>query len=253
MALQKVFTPSYTQYLKNNIKVENYLKDKFPYDTSQVKKLSGVIHQDDLLSKLDPTPSGDLQTAIAIYEAFENLTPVFAQQDELWVYLTHVDLFEYVKKRWPLLEEEDTEKKERHISNHYFRNPTNFLRTTFAGFWWNVFMTKDDTRVDKYELTRVMYECGQDWRIMRFGELSLVRNRESMIGVLEFLQENPEITEKGFDARGQFISRYFNLLGGTKVLSSLDRNYYKQILYKLKDRILDIETVKDIHNKEINL
>lgn len=252
MALQKVFKPSYAQYLKNSIQIENYLKDQFPYDSSQVRCLSGVFHQDDLLEKLDPTPAGDLKTAIAIYEAFENISPVFAQQDELWIYLTHVDLFEYVKKRWPIPNDEE-EKQSRFILNHWFHNPTNFLRTTFAGYWWNVYMTIDETRKDKYELTKVMYDCGQDWRIMRFGELSLVRNKESMIGVLEFLSENPEIYKENFDARGQFISRYFNLLGGTKVLSTLDRNQFKKILYGLKDRIMKINNVEDIHNKEITL
>ncbi len=252
MALQKVFTPSYVQYLKNNIQVENYLKDRFPYDASQVRSLSGVIHRDDLLSKLDPTPAGDLTTAIAIYEAFEKISPVFAQQDDLWVYLTHVDLFEYVKKRWAIPTDEN-EKQSRFILNHWFRNPTNFLRTTFAGLWWNVYMTVDETRGDKYELTRVMYECGQDWRIMRFGELSLVRNKESMTGVLEFLEENPIVYKENFDARGQFISRYFNLLGGSKALSTLDRKEFKNILYGLKDRIMKINSVEDIHNKEITL
>ena len=119
--------------------------------------------------------------------------------------------------------------------------------------WWNVFLTVDEERKDKYELTRVMYDAGQDWRIMRFGELSLVRHRESMIGILEFLLENPEVTASHFDARGQFISRYYNLLGATKQLASLDRNFFKEDLMRLKTRILDITSVEDIHHRDIHL
>ena len=253
MALQKVFKRGYMDYLRNNIKVEDYLKDSFIIDKTQVVPLYGINHPDGLLERLDPSPNGDLQSAIAIYEAYKDITPLFAQQDDLWVYLTHVDLFEYVKKRWPIPSNIEEDKKQRFIENHWFHNPTNFLRTTFAGLWWNVFMTIDKDREDKYELTKIMYNCGQDWRIMRFGELSLVRNKESMTGVLEFLAENPEIVENYFDARGQFISRYFNILGGTKQLSSLNREQFKALLYKLKDRILSIKTVEDIHNKEITL
>ena len=253
MALQKVFKKGYMDYLKNNIQVANYMKETFPIDSTQVVKLYGVSHPDGLLERLKPSPDSDLQTAIAIYEAYSSLPPLWAQQDDLWLYLTHVDLFEYVKKRWPILLSDEIEKTKRHILNHWFHNPTNFLRTTFAGLWWNVFLTIDESREDKYELTRTMFNCGQDWRIMRFGELSLVRNKESMIGVLEFLTENPEIYQENFDARGQFISRYFNVLGGTKQLSSLNRSQFKNILYKLKDRILNITDVEEIHHKEIRL
>lgn len=240
-------------YLKQNIRIEAYLSEHFEYDHSQALPLYGVTHPEGLLEQLDPSPEGDLQTAIAIYEAYQDLTPLEAQRDDIWVYLTHVDLFEYVKKRWPIPSNIEEDKKQRFIENHWFHNTNNFLRTTFAGLWWNVYMTLDNDREDKYELTKIMYNCGQDWRIMRFGELSLVRNRESMTGVLEFLAENPEIVKNNFDARGQFISRYFNILGGTKQLSSLNREQFKAILYKLKDRILSIQTVEDIHNKEITL
>lgn len=253
MALQKVFKRGYMDYLKNNIRVADYLQETFPIDKTQVVPLHGLNHPEGLLELLDPSPDGDLQTAIAIYEAYKDITPLFAQQDDLWIYLTHVDLFNYVKRRWAISSNNDEEKQIRFIQNHWFHNPTNFLRTTFAGYWWNVYMTIDETREDKYELTRTMYNCGQDWRIMRFGELALVRNQESMIGVLEFLTENPEIYRENFDARGQFISRYFNVLGGAKQLSSLDRNQFKTILYKLKDRILSIKDVEEIHHKDIEL
>lgn len=253
MALQKVFKRGYMDYLKNNIKVADYLQEAFPIDKTQVVPLHGLNNPEGLFERLNPSPDGDLQTAISIYEAYKDITPLFAQQDDLWVYLTHVDLFEYVKKRWPISTNIEEDKQIRFIQNHWFHNPTNFLRTTFAGLWWNVFLTIDETREDKYELTRTMYNCGQDWRIMRFGELALVRNKESMIGVLEFLSENPEIYKENFDARGQFISRYFNILGGSKQLSSLDRNQFKSILYNLKDRILSIKDVEEIHHKDITL
>ena len=168
MALQRVFKPSYMDYLKQNITVEAYLVDHFNYDHSQAWPLYGVTQPEGLLERLDPTPDGDLQTAIAIYEAYHDISPLMAQQDDLWVYLTHVDLFEYVKKRWPIPSKIEEDKKQRFIENHWFHNPTNFLRTTFAGLWWNVFMTVDKDREDKYELTKIMYNCGQDWRIMRF-------------------------------------------------------------------------------------
>lgn len=256
MAEQYVFKKGYIEYLRTHIRVEDYLLEEFPYDRTQVLKLYKIMHPEGLLEKLNPDSSHDIDTAIAIYEAYPNLPLHFAQQDDLWVYLTHVDLFPYVKKRWSLdsvLASKDKEKINNHIINHWHHNLTNFLRTTFAGLWWNVYLTRLDDREDPYELTKIMYDCGQDWRIMRFGELSLVRSKESMIGVLEFLRDNPDVYKTHFDARGQFISRYFNLLGGSQQLSAMDRYFFKDKLESLKDRIIEITSVDDIHNKIITL
>lgn len=258
MALQKVFKKGYVDYLRKNINLDDYRQDEFPIDESQVINLFNVEHPEGLLEKLVPTPKGDLQSAIAIYEAYPNLTPLVAQQDNLWVYLTHVDLFPYVKQRWKIpnydpADKDSVTKAKNFVINHWHHNLTNFLRTTFAGLWWNVYLTRDETRENPYELTKVMYDCGQDWRIMRFGELSLVRYRESMIGILEFLAENPDIYKNNFDARGQYISRYFNILGGTQLLSYMDRTYFKNKLESIKDKIVKITSVEQIHHRDISL
>jgi hypothetical protein len=249
MELQRVFKRSYMESLKRNINIADYRGEKFPYDETQVRPLANVYRPEGLLEKLDP--EDDFKTAIAIYEAYKDLDPLVASLPDLWVYLAHVDLFPYVQKRWGGVFEEDV--NETFIINHWHKHSTHFLRTIFAGLWWNVYLTVDENRTDKYELTRVMYECGQDWRIMRFGELSLIRQKEACIGVLEFLKENPEIVNSHFTARGQFISRYFNLLGGIQQLSYLEKDFFKNKLYEIKDRILEIKSVEDIHHQSIDL
>ena len=93
----------------------------------------------------------------------------------------------------------------------------------------------------------------QDFRTLRFGELGLIRHREAMIGVLTFLLDNPEIIQTSFDPRGQYISRYFNLLGGSKMLSVLTRDFFYNKLKELKPSLLRINSIKDVQNKSINL
>ena len=85
MALQKVFKKGYMDYLKNNIKIADYMQDIFPVDESQVVRLYGVTQPLDLSSRVVPTREGDITTAIAIYEAYSGLAPLMAQQDDLWV------------------------------------------------------------------------------------------------------------------------------------------------------------------------
>ncbi len=245
MSLQKVFTPSYTQYLKNNIQVENYQKDEFPFDRTQTRSLTGVVYQEDLLSKLDPTAGGDLETAIAIYEAFQNISPVYAQQEELWTYLTHVDLFDYVKERWEIPSDATDEEKINHIEHHWFRDKFQFTRTTFAGFWWNVYLTISPDLEDKYELTRYLFK-NTEFRTSSFGELPLIRYQGAMKGILEFVRDNESMFGSGFNAKARYIRHLFNILGGYKNIASLPSEFFYNILENKKNIIKDIHEAKDV-------
>lgn len=247
MALQPVFKRGYIDYLKNNIKPEAYLKDHFEYDPTQVVRLYGVVHPQGLLEQLNPTPDGDLQTAIAIYEAYKDITPLFAQQDDLWVYLTHVDLFDYVKKRWPIKtgEEVSLTKQCEFISDHWFRHHERFFRTTFAGLWWSIKLSVDENRDNQYELSEVLFR-NQEFRTNSFGELPLIRHREAMIGILEFLKENEFLFESGFNAKGRYIRHLFNIVGGFKNITSLDRSFFKEVLYRNIDKIIATHDVNEV-------
>lgn len=245
MALQKVFKPEYILKLKNEIDPEKYRDSHFVYDESQVRYLAGVTHTDDLLGKLVPTTDGDIDTAIAIYEAFERISPVFAQQDDLWVYLTHVDLFDYVKVRWKLPEDATDEAIVTHIEHHWFRDKFQFMRTTFAGFWWNVKLTVDNGAEDKYELTRYLFR-NTEFRTSSFGELPLIRYSGAMKGILEFVRDNEEVFESGFNAKARYIRHLFDILGGYKNLASLPKEYFYNTLNSKIEIIKEVHEAKDV-------
>ena len=251
MALQSVFKRGYVDYLKNNIKPEAYLGDHFEYDQSQVVRLYGVPHPEDLLEKLNPTPEGDLQTAIAIYEAYPNLSPLFAQQDDLWVYLTHVDLFDYVKKRWPIKTGKDVGIANQcaFIEDHWFRNPS-MIRSALKGLWWAIYCSIDESREDKYELSRVLFK-NYSFRTRYFGTYELFRHKEATIGILGFLHDNPDIFAYSVENRGRFISRYFNQLGGVKQLASLDRTFFRAECERIKPKLLEITEREQVQNVDV--
>lgn len=231
--------------LRKNIHISDYQGEAFPYDPSKVKPLANVYKPEGLLDRLDP--DDDFESAKEIYQAYETVTPLLASLPDLWVYLAHVDLFPYVQKRWPRVFDEDVE--EQYILNHWHEN-SHFMRTTFAGLWWHTYLTYDKQRENPFELTEVLFKS-QDFRTLRFGELGLIRHRPAMIGVLEFLIDNPDITQNAFDARGQYISRYFNLLGGTKQLSYMDKDYFKKKLIEIKPKLEQIKSIQDVQNKAI--
>lgn len=247
MSLQKVFKKGYMEQLRNNIDYHNYLKDEFDYDKNQEIKLFGIEHPESLLDRMDPSRTGDFNSAIALYEAYPNLSPLLAQKDDLWVYLAHVDLYKYVKQRWPITFDDGIEIQSinNHIADHWFKNRNNhFLRGTFSGLWWDVYLTIDEERKDKYELTRKLMS-NQELRTTSFGELPLIRHREAMIGVLEFLVEHPEM-ENGMNAKARYIQKLFNTIGGYKVLAYMRRDFFKSELEKRYDSLMNVHDAQDL-------
>lgn len=227
MELQKVFKHKYMDELGRNIQVFDYICETFPYDTSKVKTLANVYKPEGLIDKLNP--NDDFTSAIEIYKAYSTISPLLASLPDLWVYLAHTDLFGYVQQRWPIPEGYNEEEAINHINNHWFK--TDSIRSSLSGLWWSVYLSIDNSRIDKYELTRVLFS-NETFRSRVFGSSLLIRHKEAAMGILEYIHENKEKFE-GFESKGRDIARYFNQLGAYKMLSSLDKDYFKKEMEKL--------------------
>lgn len=243
MALQKVFTQSYTELLRNTISPEKYMGDSFAYDTTQVKQLMSVRHPENLADYMVEHVDSDYECAVALYEAYSNITPVFAQEDRLWTYLGHADLFLYLKKRWPI--PEDTTRQYSHISDHWFRSSA-IIRNSLMGFWWAVYCTIDEEREDKYELTKVLFS-NYSFRTHYFGASETFWHREATKGILHFIADNPDVAN---EHRLQFISKYFIQLGDIKSLASLDEDYFYKECIRIKPHILAKKSRRDVQNQK---
>lgn len=252
MALQHVFKKGYIEYLKTHIQVADYLQETFPVDHSQVVPLYGVMHPEGLAERVVPTRAGDFTTAVAVYEAYRNISPLFAQQDTLWVSLSHAELFDYLKRRWPIIaKERDTEEKQvSFINDHWFRSPNGIARCALMGLWWSVHCTIDESREDKYELTRVLF-MDYTFRTMTFGASPLFRHREAAMGILGFLKDNLDLFVNNTYNRGLFISKYFNQLGGVKQLASLDRDFFRNECEHIKPKLLEITEREQVQNVDV--
>ena len=154
MALQKVFKEAYVEALRSSIDPEKYAGEAFLFDETQVRYMANVHHPEGLQDKMNP--DNLLESAIALYEAYPDLTPLSASKMELWAYLSHVDLFEYMQKRFPLVI--DGSADEKYIKEHWFRSSQGTIRSSLAGLWWSVYCSVDDKREDKYELTKVLFQ-----------------------------------------------------------------------------------------------
>lgn len=241
MQLQKTFKESYMKTLRDAVRsganIPLYAGESFEVDPTQIKRLANVYAPVGLAERLEEVYENDFQSAIAIYEAYKDISPLLASNEAFWAYITHVDLFSYAQKRWPKVKEEDCSAE--YIIDHWFVGANGLLRNAVASMWWSVYNTIDETRENKYELTEVLFK-NYTLRITTFGSYQLIRHKEAMIGVLSFLKDNQEITSTAFEQRGQFISKYFNRLGAVKQLAYLNRDYFYWTCQYLKDKILAV-------------
>ena len=243
MELQKVYKRSYMDELRKNIHISDYQSEAFPYEPSKVKPLANIYKLEGLLDRLDP--NDDFTSAKEIYQAYENVSPLLASLPDLWVYLGHVDLFPYLQQRHSDVFNEDV--TEDYIIDHWFKNKVSVFRMALPSAWWSVYLSIDKTRANPYELTEILFK-NQELRTNSFGPLTLIRHREGMIGILEFLKEHPELLVDGMNMRAQYIRKLFNMIGGTKRLEFLNREFFKAELIKRYDVLSRKFTREEIQN-----
>ena len=136
---------------------------------------------------------------------------------------------------------------EDYIIDHWFKNKVSVFRMALPSAWWSVYLSIDKTRANPYELTEILFK-NQELRTNSFGPLRLIRRREAMIGILEFLKEHPELLVDGMNMRAQYIRKLFNMIGGTKRLEFLNREFFKAELIKRYDVLSRKFTREEIQN-----
>lgn len=244
MGKQLIFKDKYVQKLKNDLDsgytLEFYKGNEFVYDKKQVLMLPNIEATPGLISQLDITD--DFNSAIAIYQAFGKLEPIQASDSRLWVYLSHVDLYPYMINRWGDVYTGKSLNRKKYISDHWFLDSSaqsSLLRHALAGLWWSVYLSVDDTREDKYELTKILFRQ-LDFPTRTLGTYKLGRHKEAVLGILEFIQENEDLFKSKFEAKTRFVTKHLNVIGGVKPISYYDRYFFKSELEKVSDSISTI-------------
>lgn len=252
MELQKAFKEEYLRQLKEQVKAGDalhlYGNDVFDVDQSQLDSFAGVYAPEGLSDSLSGLHSNDFEAAKVVYEAYENITPLMASYEAFWAYLTHTSMFEYTQKRWSNVKAGTASSD--YVMDHWFSGSNGLLRNAAAGLWWGVYNTIDPSRKDRYELTAILFE-NYTLRTVSFGTSTLIRHREAMIGILQFLKDNPKIRETAFENRGRFIAKYFNRLGAVKQLAYLDREYFTAKCESMKDKILSVTTREQLKDETL--
>lgn len=242
MEKQLIFKEKYMFQIKKDVEfgisIDKYRSNEFVYNKKETLMMPNIMKTDGLMEKLDP--GNDYETAIQLFEVFKKLEPIQASDERLWTYLAHVDLYQYMIKRWSAVYKGTAKDNINYILEHWFlwsTSQSDLLRHALAGLWWAVYLSVDEIRGDKkYELTEILFRQ-LDFPTRTLGAYNLGRHKEAVIGILEFIQENEDLFKNKFEDKTRFITKHLNLIGGVKPISYYDRSFFKIELQKISASI----------------
>lgn len=241
--LQRTFKSSYVTRLKDELRagvsISKYGEDAFEIDDAQIRQLANIYHPEGLLDTMMESES-EFKAAVALYEAYKDVSPLLASNESFWAYLTHTELFPYCQKRWPKVR--DSNVASNYIMDHWFFGGQGMMRNTLASLWWSVYFSVDDTRENPYELTEILF-ANYSFRVIWFAVFLRIKN--GLLGVLDFIKDNLPVFEKNWEMRGRYLAQYINRLGATRQLSYLSREFFYQECEKIKSNIESVNTEAD--------
>ncbi|MCY8466770.1 DUF6339 family protein [Bacillus atrophaeus] len=213
-------------YKQDEVWLQEYLNHEFPSGVAKIE----LLIQDENNEKLD------YDNAVLLFNALAELTPAEASKENLWVFLTHVSCWEYMRKRWPVNGQNDLEKAINFVKNRYFFGQKPYSRNGIARLWWFGYITHDPDLEDPYELTKIMLQ-NQDQDVSRMIAESpnILRNKNAVRIVLRTLQRMQENSEKTFSKRTfiRYAAIYLNYRGGVTVLTALNDEEMKLVVEEL--------------------
>ncbi len=267
MANQKKFSPGVVAQLKDKVNKEEknlinaYLNKKefiykfndfdFKYcdfdaiDSNLGDELVSIFKRN-LNQKINDYRKADFECAKFLYENLKlNLRD--ASDVNFWSYLHHFDMYKYIHLRWNEIENPSRGSQETYINRHWLMSLSSqkhLINYPLTTLWWSVHLTIDNDRKNPYELTKIYFNNNR-YRTVTFGGSSYVRHKEAIIGILEFYKIHNIRETKDY---GDTISKFVNLLGGSKPLGFFKRDWFiKQLeskfssLYKVDDLKLEFD------------
>ena len=174
----------------------------------------------------------DFERGRLLFETFSFLTRRQASDIDFWNYLAHNQLYPLIHKMWPEIHNPPNNSSTMsYIKNHWVMTKSSqaeLMDYPLSGLWWSFFMTVDEGRTDKYELTKIFFK-NLSFRTKSFGQSKIARHRDAVLAVLEFIQENG-LDQRNFEDNGLAIVPYLNLLGGIRPLGFFDKEWFKSKL-----------------------
>jgi hypothetical protein len=218
--LRQNITPNATRYSAG----EPWLSDYFGAETWYMQSSIDLPEA----ASLQP-PSGkpadllDLENTKTVYGALHHLSPIQAADERLWVYLSHVTYWDYMRKRWGVEQYAGKPRFAEIVQERYFfmpDRPRALIRNGIARLWWYGYTTYDDERGDPFELTAVLLKNLDVAQSVL--ERAFSRSRTLTRAMLSVLLEREKAGTPFYDReKVRNLAKYLVQVGGVTILDTL--------------------------------
>ncbi|MGY2805562.1 DUF6339 family protein [Bradyrhizobium sp. USDA 4506] len=202
----------------------------------------GVEYDEVMLGTLDhSTPRTvaaiDLANSRIVGKALANLSPTLANEQRIWVRLSHIEAFDYARERW--IGQAGDEAVPKLVEDHFFASGQTKIRDDHAlsRLWWNYQIARTCNPDDPDEALSLILKTA-DIRSNFVERIWMTSRRNIASAVLGLMKSEPWVTdaEKNF----RIFMKSLNRLGGGIVFEVLDTD---EINLFLKDCLSHARTL----------
>jgi hypothetical protein len=184
----------------------------------------------------DNSGNYDFENCKIIYEIFKDLTPSDANDERLWVRLTHDHCHKYIVKRWMTASNGKIKSKDVIKERFFFkgRSQNARVRNGISRLWWIAFLTIQHNEIneeERWKYTKAICES-QDF-ITSILERTLGTYQNVRFAILEYYIENKESFGNSKSKKIQKLIRDLNNFGGVNLLPLMTKEDVKLIIQKL--------------------
>lgn len=242
-----------TEYIRGNSYDSKWLKEILNEPSFEPRKQK-IFDFELKLSREGKYKEVELENAITLYEHLKDLPRYILVDERLWVWLEFDKFYRVAVQAMPV---------KRYSA---FEGRWIFSRGKKRGLWFNEFsrcyfwveFTVDESRSDKYELTKFVFENKERIRHLTFDSkyrsvvISTVRAEKD---IYDKYIMNPEYKvtmekcEAGIDNFNiyTFIRKSLSLYGSARILDFMDEEELYKVVYEKLDKV-----IQEVHKGNIN-
>lgn len=256
---QKIFTLSYADELAANLmdNIALYRNETFEVDVNNIVESKIEVLNENLAANMEEHISSmaneELKAAKILFEAFPNLTPLQASHKPFWLYLSHVELYHYMRLRWPILTDPNLSDEELYnaVKNHFFH--PSIIRNQLEGLYWLVrcSVMKNDNGTWDYTYTDFLFSRRKLGN-RGIGASIYFRNPKVVRGMLRFYMdyENDFLTPH-FEEKTDYCIQLINQKGAVSEISLLEEDDIYQFLLAHRSEIEPIIDRKEQKKRDL--
>lgn len=212
-----------------------------------------IEYEFEYLELFDPKSFSDLfiNNTKNTYEALKFLTPAQASREEFWFTMINTVYLDYLLDYLKTVS--NSKNFNEKIKNSIFYNSSNIRAQVIqriSRYWWLGYKTYDEKNTSNpYWLTEYFFEYDGSSKIISFFSSNLTNNKDIALGIIEGIKNRDD---KVINNRWTYLTmnKYFNAMGGVRILDIMTREEIKEETMKHIDYIVENPELLSVEDRK---